>query len=238
MSVRPTKCALGYFHVQFLGYDVSAEGLRPAESLVSKMLNAPRPETKKQLRSFLGLVGFYRRFVPHFATIAAPLTELTRKGSPTKLLWDAAHERAFVSLRKAITSHPVLQLPDYTKVFVLQTDASNEGVGAILLQEFDGVRHPIGFASRKLQPREQNYSTIERECLAIVWAMQKFQNFLYGQHFVLEVDHEPLKYLNQTNFQNGRLMRWALSIQPFRFTVKAIKGSENVGADFLSRHSF
>jgi hypothetical protein len=110
-------------------------------------------------------------------------------------------------------------------------------LGAILLQEEEGFRHPIAYASRKLLPREQNYAVIERECLAIVWAMQRFQNFLYGQSFLLEVDHEPLKYLSQTAYQNGRLMRWALALQAYRFTVKYIKGSLNVGADFLSRHS-
>lgn len=238
LSIRPTKCSIGYFNITFLGFDVSAEGLKPASSLVDKMLRAPRPVSKKQLRSFLGLVGFYRRFVPHFASVAAPLTDLTKKGSPNTLEWGPAQQNAFVSLRKVIASEPVLCLPDYSKGFLLQTDACNEGIGALLLQEIDGLRHPIGFASRKLLPREQNYATIERECLAIVWGISKFDNFLYGQHFILEVDHEPLRYLSQCNFKNSRLTRWALSIQPYRFTVRHIKGVDNVGADFLSRHSF
>jgi RNase H-like domain found in reverse transcriptase len=219
-----------------LGFDVSAEDLKPAEALVDKMLKEPRPITKKQLRSLLGLVGFYRRFVAHFASVAAPLTDLTKKGTPSILEWGATQQNAFIALRKAIASQPVLCLPDYEKPFQLQTDASDTGLGAVLLQEYDGLKHPIAFASRKLLPREQNYATIERECLAIVWGINKFDNFLYGKHFLLEVDHEPLKYLNECNFKNGRLTRWALSIQPYRFTVIHIKGSDNVGADFLSRH--
>ena len=201
------------------------------------MVEAPRPNTKKQLRSFLGLIGFYRSFVPHFATVAAPLTDLTRKNAPNNLLWEPVHERAFSVLRKVVTSKPVLQLPDFSMPFVLQTDASGEGLGAILLQEIDGFRHPVAFASRRLQKREQNYATIEKECLAVVWGILKFQSFLYGQHFTLEVDHEPLKYLTQTKFQNSRLVRWSLIIQQYRFTISYIKGSQNVGADFLSRHS-
>ena len=237
LTIRPSKCSVGYRSLKFLGHQISAEGLSPAKDTVDKMLRAPRPETKTQLRSFIGLVGYYRRFIPNYAHIAVSLTDLTCKGSPNILCWGNAQEEAFNSLRQHVAKAPVLRLPDYSKQFILQTDASNRGLGAILLQEEEGLRHPIAYASRKLLSREQNHATIERECLAIVWAMQKFQNFLYGQHFLLEVDHEPLKYLTQSSYQNGRLMRWALALQAYRFTVNYIKGSMNVGADFLSRHS-
>lgn len=148
-----------------------------------------------------------------------------------------AQQKAFASLKQHVCNPPVLHLPDLHKPFILQTDASCEGVGAILLQEENCIKHPVAFASKKLLPRERNYSTIEREALAIVWGVQKFENFLYGQHFFLETDHQPLQYMNNAKFQNGRLMRWALALQPYRFTVRAIKGSQNVGADFLSRHA-
>ena len=237
MSLRPTKCSIGYTTVQFLGFNISEGGIKPAETLIEKMVEAPRPKTKKQLRSFLGLIGFYRSFVPHFATVAAPLTDLTKKNAPNNLIWEPVHERAFRTLRSVVTNKPVLQLPDFSKQFVLQTDASGEGLGAILLQEIDGFRHPVAFASRRLLKREQNYATIEKECLAVVWGILKFQSFLYGQHFILEVDHEPLQYLTRTRFQNSRLMRWSLILQQYRFTITYIKGSDNVGADFLSRHT-
>jgi len=153
------------------------------------------------------------------------------------LCWSNAHEGAFNALHQYVATAPILRLPNYDKQFILQTDASNRGLGAILLQEEVGMRRPITIsASHKLSKREQNYATIEHECLANVWAMQKFQNFLYGQHFLLEVDHEPLKYLTQTSYQNSRLVKWALALQAYRFTVKYIKGKLNVGADFLSRH--
>jgi len=235
LALKPSKCFVGFTALVFLGHKVSQGGLSPSEDLVCKIKQAAAPTTKKQLRSFLGLVNYYRVFVPHFAAIAAPLTDLTRKGSPNTLVWTDIQDQAFHTLKEAVSNPPVLRLPDVQKPFILQTDASSEGIGAILLQEEDQIKHPIAFASKKLLRREQNYSTIEREALAIVWGVQKFSHYLLGTHFVLETDHHPLQYLHQAKFQSGRLMRWSLVMQPYRFTVRAIKGSENVGADFLSR---
>jgi phospholipid-translocating ATPase len=174
--------------------------------------------------------------VPNFALLALPLTDLTKKGLPNVLEWTDAQERAFNSLRQYLVNPPILRLPDYKKQFILQTDAASEGIGAILLQEEEGCRYPVAFASRKLLPRECNYATIEKECLAVVWGVQKFQTYLYGSQFILETDHQPLQYLQQNNFQNSRLTRWSLSLQPYRFTLRYIKGCLNVGADFLSRN--
>lgn len=237
LAVRPTKCSIGYTRVEFLGFEIGDNRLQPIARKVEKVMIAPKPTTKAQLRSFLGLIGYYRRFIPNFATLAVPLTDLTKKAAPNALLWHDVQENAFNALRSYLTNPPVLHLPNFQKPFILQTDACREGTGAVLLQEYDGIRYPIAFASRKLLPREQNYSTIEQECLAIVWAIQKFSDYLYGRQFVLETDHHPLQYLTQACYQNGRLMRWALALQPYSYTVRAIKGSQNVGADFLSRHA-
>ena len=204
---------------------------------MDKILNATPPRTHKQLRAFLGLANFYRKYVPSFAIIAAPLTDATRKGSPNEIPWNEATERAFQELKKRISSPPILRLPDVSQPFILQTDASHLGVGAVLLQEDTaGEKRPIAFANRKMLPRKSRHSTIERECLAITWAVKKFQEYLYGTEFSLETDHQPLQYLRQTKFQNGRLMRWALAVQPYRFLLRAIRGRDNVGADCLSRN--
>ena len=168
--------------------------------------------------------------------MAASLTDLTRKGQPEKLRWEEAQNRAFETLKAHISCPPVLRLPDFSREFVLQTDACNDGIGGILLQEENGIIHPVAFAIKKLLPRERNYNTMEKQCLAIVWAVQKFHNFLFDKPFALETDHQPLQYLGKAQFQNGRSMRWALALQPYRFTIRAIKGKDNVGADFLSRH--
>ena len=236
LSLKPSKCFIGYTSLVFLGHKLGQDTLAPNDDLVQKIRDAPSPTNKKQLRSFLGLVGYYRAFVPNFAAIAAPLTDLTKKGSPDKLVWTEIHEQAFQALKGHVCTHPVLCLPDVNKPFILQTDASADGIGAILLQEVNGVKHPVAFASKRLLPRERNFSTIEREALAIVWGVQKFQNYLMGVHFTLETDHHPLQYLDTAKFQNSRIMRWSLLLQPYRFTVRAIKGSDNVGADFLSRY--
>ena len=119
--------------------------------------------------------------------------------------------------------------------FVLQTDASDRSIGAVLLQEEQGKKLPVAYASRKLKGSEVSYATIEKECLAIVWAVQKFQCYLYGNECILETDHKPLVYLNRSKVTNARLMRWALSLQPYRYRIVAIKGRDNVGADYLSR---
>ena len=152
-------------------------------------------------------------------------------------MWHEPQEKAFDTLKTCVASPPILKLPNFNKPFILQTDASNIGIGAVILQEGeDGEKYPIAFASRKLLPRETRYSTIEKECLSIVWSTTKFEEYLYGKEFILETDHQPLQYLKTSQYQNGRIMRWALTLQPYRFTVRSIKGSENVGADFLSRH--
>ena len=239
LTLRPTKCEIGETTVSFLGHELAEGCLKTRPEMVEKIRNATTPRTKKQLRSFLGLVGFYRRFIPNFATIAVPLTDATKKQSPNEINWDKAKLQAFQALKVYITNPPILRLPDVRRPFILQTDASNIGLGAILLQEDDsGIKYPVAFASRKLLPREVHYSTIERECLAIVWGVTKFQEYLYGAEFILETDHQPLQYLGKVQFQNGRLMRWALALQPYRFLLRAIHGRENVGADCLSRNPF
>jgi len=177
----------------------------------------------KQLTAFLGLANFYRKYVPDFAMIAAPLTDATRKGNPNEVVWNDNRDEAFQELKRRISTPPILRLPDVTQSFILQTDASHIGIGAVLLQEnATGEQRPVAFASRKLQPRESNYSTTEGECLAIVWKITKFQEYVYGTEFFLETDHEPLQYLRQAKFQNGRLMRWALALQPYRFLLRVI----------------
>ena len=126
-------------------------------------------------------------------------------------------------------------MPNCAAQFILQTDASEYGIGSVLLQEENDLNMPIAYASRKLKVSERNYSVIEKECLSIVWSVQNFSRYLYGQEFVLETDHQLLVYLTKKSVANARLMRWALVLQPYRFRIQAIRGRDNVGADFLSR---
>ena len=196
-------------------------------------MNASRPRTKKEVRSFMGLVNYYRRFIPNFVAIAVPITDLTKKGNSNIVKWDEPQEHAFSTLKERLSASPILRLPDHDKGYILRTDASDVGIGAVLMQQDCDTLFPIGYASRKLLPRERAYAVIERECLALVWAISKFH--MYGRDFLLETDHHPLAYLTTAKVNNSRVMRWALSLQQYRFTVKAIRGSDNIGADYLSR---
>lgn len=209
--------------------------MAPLKRTLDKIEEASAPKTKRQVRAFLGLTGYYREFIPDYAKISGPLTELTRKREKRMVEWSSAHESAFQELKRCIASPPILRLPDLTKTFVLRTDASDSSLGAMLMQEHDGHLHPIGYASRKLLSRESAYSTIERECLALVWGVQKFSLYLYGRPFLVQTDHQPLQYISQAKHLNGRVLRWSLALQEYDFTVQHIKGRENVGADYLSR---
>ena len=235
LTARPSKCAIGYTKLEFLGHTIEGGKLGPKQSTLDKIQGAERPKTKTQVRSFLGLTGYYRDYIPNYSAVAAPLTDLTRNGRPNKVEWGSAQEKAFKDLKGALVSPLLLRLPDVKKEFVLRTDASDVGIGAVLLQEHEGELFPVSYASRKLLPRERNYSVIERECLGLVWAVQKFYVYLYGKEFILQTDHEPLVYLNKAKLLNSRIMRWALVLQEYRFTLQSIKGKHNVGADYMSR---
>ena len=173
MTIKPSKCVVGASKVDFLGHNVGDGVIGLHESNVAKITNASKPRTKKEVRSFLGLTRYYRDYNPHYAAIAAPLSDLTRKGKPNVVIWDAAEESAFNALKCSLTCAPILKLPDTSKPFVLRCDASNIGIGAVLLQYHDGELFPVSYASKKLSDTEKRYSTIERECSAIVWAIKK-----------------------------------------------------------------
>lgn len=235
LTAKPSKCFIGYEHIEYLGYIVGHGKVKPNPEKTELLQSTPQPTTKTQVRSFLGMASFYRKFIPNFSEIAVPLTDLTKRGEPNKVRWEACHENAFRTLKSKLSKEPILLLPDLTKQFFLRTDASDVGIGAVLLQEVDNMRFPVAYASKKLLPRERAYAVIERECLAIVWAIKKFEPYLYGREFVVETDHQPLLYMQKTKVSNARIMRWALALQPYRFRIEAIKGSDNVGADYLSR---
>ena len=235
LTIKPSKCFLGYENVDFLGHHITKGELMTQKDKVEKMKNLETPTTKKQLRSFLGLAGYYRKFIPHYAEKAKPLTDLTKGRSPNKLPWSQDHSQAYQKLKDELCREPVLKLPDLSKPFVLRTDASDVGLGAVLLQEHNEELFPVMYASKKLLPRETKYATLEKECMAVVWAVNKFQVYLYGKEFIIQTDHKSLEYLNSARHNNARVMRWAMSLQPYKFLVEAIKGVENVGADLLSR---
>ena len=166
LTAKPSKCMIGYGSIECLGHNIVDQTVRPQEDKVQAVRDAPRPTTKRQMKSFLGLAGFYRRFIPTFSSIASPLTDLTKSDRPNSIRdWQDQHEKAFKTLKNRLTSSPIFRLPVFQNgtPFVLRTDASDVGIGAVLLQEFEGeARLLIAYASKKLLPREKNYSLIEK----------------------------------------------------------------------------
>ena len=235
LRVKPSKCVFGAESVEFLGHYIGGDCITINEDNLEKIRTALRPTTKKEVRSFWGLANYYRAHIPTFAAVAAPLTDLTRKGQPNKIRWGQAQEKAFSSLQDCLLKRPILKLPDHSKPFILRTDASNFWLGATLLQQHEEKLYPVAYASKKLAPAETRYSTLEKECLGIVWGVTKFRLYLAGKPFILQTNHQPLAYINKTKYQNDRIMRWALALQGYDYTVQDIPGKDNVAADYFSR---
>ncbi|XP_071486350.1 uncharacterized protein [Diadema antillarum] len=217
LTAKPSKCHVGFRSLDFLGHVVGDGILKPHPDKVSQILNAEAPKTKTQVRAFLRLAGYYRKFIPNFAAIAVPLTDLTKKGLPNKVEWGNLEQRAFDTLKARLSAPPILHLPNPKLPYILATDASDIGIGAVLMQRIGEGKFPVAYVSRKLSDAERRYAVIERECLALAWAVKKFDVFLYGTHFQLEVDHRPLMYLAQAKIHNSRVLRWALALQPYRY---------------------
>ena len=251
LKLNPKKCHLARKEVEYLGYTVSDAGISTSKGKIEAVTLWPVPHTLKELRSFLGFAGYYRRFVSGFSKIAKPLNQLVstmyqlqkdkkRKSKHVVLssFWSESCQQAFQALKDALVSAPVLGYADFSQPFILETDASLDGLGAVLSQERDGVRHVIAFTSRSLRPEEKNmknYSSLKLELLALKWAMcEKFRHYLLGAHTHVFTDNNPLSHL-QTAKLGAVEQRWAAELACFDFTVKYRSGRENKNADALSR---
>jgi hypothetical protein len=227
------KCYFGEPHVRFLGFIISESGISPDKSKVQAMEDFPTPNSVKQLRSFLGTTGFYRRFIENYSKIVNPLNALLAKNRPFE--WTDRQQRAFDELKKHMVSAPILGHPDLNKPFTLYTDASYLGLGAILGQKDEqGRERVIEYASRTLNKHELNYAPTELECLGVVWAVNKFAKYLCIQKFDVYTDHQALTSLLNKKHTNNKFIRWVLQLQEFNFNTLYRKGSDN-RADSLSR---
>jgi RNase H-like domain found in reverse transcriptase/Reverse transcriptase (RNA-dependent DNA polymerase)/Integrase zinc binding domain/Integrase core domain len=236
LTVNYEKCQFCLPRMSFLGYEVDEKGLHTSAKKVEAIMNFPKPVTVTQMRSFNGLASWYRRFVKDFATISAPLYELTKsKKKKEKLDWTPDADKAFNEVKTALCTAPVLATPNFDLPFFVHCDASQEGVGGVLTQVQEGEEHPIAFVSRKFNDAERNYSTTEQECLAVVFSIEKFRPYIEGYHFTVYTDHASLKWLMRLEHPSGRLARWCVKLQQFDFDILHKKGSENVVPDILSR---
>jgi hypothetical protein len=216
-----------------LGHIVSSKGIEVDKSKIELMANLPTPKSVKDVRSFLGHVGFYRRFIKDFSVISKPLSNLLTKDNIFE--WTEHCEEAFVKLKNLLTSAPVIQPPDWSLPFEIMCDASDYAVGAVLGQRKDKKPYVIYYASKTLNSAQMNYTTTEKELLAVVFACEKFRSYLVGSPVIVFSDHAALKYLLSKKDSKARLVRWILLLQEFDITIKDKKGTENVVADHLSR---
>lgn len=233
LTVNPAKVQFAREEISFLGHLVGMGGVRIDPERTQSIRDFQPPRDAKGIARFIGMVNFYRKFIPNVAEIAAPLNLLRRKGE--KFKWGEEQDRAFRTLKEAILSSCVLRMPDFSAPFVLQTDASSVAIAAVVSQEVDGVRQPIAFASRTLSPAERKASIYELECLAVVFGMDKFRRYLEHKEFLLETDNQALSWLLAHPRQLGKIGRWVVQISSFKFKVQHIRGTDNVIADTLSR---
>lgn len=234
LKLQLDKCEFLSKEVTYLGHIVTPEGIKPNPNKIEVIKTFPIPRTTKQIKSFLGLLGYYRKFIKDFAKLTKPLTYRLKKGvkiNPN----DIDYKEGFEICKNLLTNDPILQYPDFNKPFVLTTDASNFAIGAILSQGEVGSDLPVSYASRTLNNHEISYSTIEKEMLAIIWATKQFRPYLYGRKFTIVTDHRPLQWLFTIKEPNSKLVRWRLKLEEYDYKIVYKKGLLNGNADALSR---
>ena len=222
--------------ITYLGYQVGTNQVRPIQAKVEAIVKMPPPKSCKEVKRFLGMAGYYRRFCRNFSAIAEPLTALLKKG--VDFVWSNECHNAFLDIKTFLSNAPVMAAPEFSKPFKLAIDASDSAIGSVLFQEDDqGIDHPIAFFSRKLNSNQKNYSTIEKEALALVLSLQHFEVYVTSSinPVIVFSDHDPLKFTTKLGQKNQRILRWCLYFQNFNLIIYHIKGTDNVVADCLSR---
>lgn len=233
LKLSHEKSKFGLREIRFLGHVVSRDGVRPDRDRVKAIQEAPLPKNARGIRRFLGMVNYYRKFIPGIAEVTHPLTEILKKGRRFQL--GPEQLSSIRKCREILTTQPLLAFPDFQRTFKITTDASAVAIGAVLSQNFVEGEKPIAYAGRKLNDAEQRYSAIERELLAVVWAVEHFRPYVYGRKFELFTDHKPLVYLGTLKESSARVARWKERLAAYNFHTVHKKGIENAVADWLSR---
>ena len=238
LKLNPEKCAFGLDKILYLGHVLGPEGVSVDNSKIEVIQSYPRPTCPKEIRSFLGLASYYRRFITNFSIIASPLHRLLKKD--LEFVWDDYCEQAFTQLKEALATAPVLIYPDMQRPFVINCDASSQAIGFVLAQEDgSGRERPIAYGGRSLTSSERAYSVSELEMLSMVSAIKQFHCYLANTRFTVYTDHLSLKYLQSLkNSNSGRLLRWSLLLQQYDFTIEYKQGKINSNADALSRRHY
>jgi hypothetical protein len=228
LYAKPSKCFFGVKEVEYLGHIVSHEGVKVDPNKIKAMMDWPIPKTLKNLRGFLGLTGYYRKFVRHYGRIEAPLTTLTKKDA---FSWTPEATKAFEQLKEVMCKAHVLTTPDFTKTFIVECDASGNGIGVVLMQE----GRPLAFESQPLKGKDLHKPIYEKEMMAILHALKKWHPYLIGRHFKVKKDHDSLKYFLEQRLSSEEQQKWVTKILGYDFEIIYKKGKQNVVADALSR---
>ena len=234
LKLKLKKCSFLKSETHYLGFVISEEGIKPDQKKVEAIRSLPVPTCVREVRSFIGMCSYYRRFIPNFSQIAEPIIALTRKYAHFK--WSDTHQKAFDYLKDSLTAVPLLVYPDSNKPYVLYTDASDTCIGACLTQECDGDEKPLYYLSHKLSRSQCKWSVVEKEAFAIHFGLQKLDYYLHNAQFVIRTDHKPLKFLLESPMRNKKIHLWALSMSGYNCSIEYIAGPTNTCADLLSRH--
>jgi len=237
LYVKLSKCEMFRDNVEFLGFNINRNGLAMMDDKIRAIQEWPTPTSVKQVRSFLGLAGFYRQFIKMFSATTSPLAALLQKESSFKFHWTSDHQRAFDTIKQRMSSKPTLILPREDVTFVVHTDASGFAVGASLNQDHGSGLQPIAFISKKLLPAETRYATHEQELLAIIIAVKTWRHFIYGKRFVIQTDHHSLIHFQKQQNLSNRQARWSELLAQYDFEIQYVPGDTNVVADALSRRA-
>lgn len=232
LTLQPDKCEFLRTEVAYLGHIITQEGIKPNPDKIAAIKNYPVPKNSKQIKQLLGLIGYYRRFIPNLSKIEQPINNLLKKNTP--FVWTSEHQFAFETLRDSLCNEPILQYPNFEKPFILTTNASNLAIGAVLSQGKIGEDLPIAYASRSLQKAEINYSTTDKELLAIVFAVKHFRPYLYGRKFTLATNHSPLIWINNIKDPTSRMLKWRLTLDEYSYDVVYKKGGPHKNAAALA----
>lgn len=234
ISLNLSKCSFAMKEVDFLGYSLNGDGVKPQKRLTDAIRNFPTPNTKKELKRFLGISNYYRDFIPMYADISSPLNALTSEKSD--YLWTNECENAFVDLKSKLCSYPVLTFPRLGESFVVEVDGSDVAVGGVLLQEDErGIEHPVAYFSNTLKREQRNWSAHSKEAYAIVLATRHWKSYLVGTKFRTRSDHNPLTTLRKTKDPRGKFQRWLTELEELTFDIEYKPGKLNVVPDALSR---
>ena len=218
LKLKPWKCTLFAKEVEFLGHVVSEAGIKTDPRKTEVVSSWPTPDNVHEVRSFLGFCSYYRRFIPQFAEVAKPLHCLTEKTHP--FVWSDQCQEAFERLKKKMVEAPVLAHPDFSKPFIIDTDASDAAIGAVLSQIIDGQEHAIAYASRTLSKADKRYCVTRKELLALVHFVKYFRIYLYGHEFTARTDHGSLRWLANFKDPEGQLARWLETLSSYSMKIK------------------